>query len=70
VPDPYASLTPAELAAFLVLVLLVLLLMMMMRPTTTTSSGAASSLLALFPFWCLDDKGGEESYLYLYHFSF
>jgi hypothetical protein len=20
--------------------------------------------IALFPFWCLDDKGGEESYLY------
>jgi hypothetical protein len=20
--------------------------------------------IALFPFWCLDDKGGEECYLY------
>jgi hypothetical protein len=24
--------------------------------------------LALFPFWCLDDKGGEDSYLSLYRF--
>jgi hypothetical protein len=28
----------------------------------------ASLLLALFPFWCLDDKGGEESYLSLLFF--
>jgi hypothetical protein len=27
-----------------------------------------SLILALFPFWCLDDKGGEESYLSLYRF--
>jgi hypothetical protein len=28
-------------------------------------------LLRVFPlFWCLDDKGGEDSYLYAYHFSF
>jgi hypothetical protein len=20
--------------------------------------------IAIFPFWCLDDKGGEECYLY------
>jgi hypothetical protein len=32
-------------------------------PTTSSSRGACSSW-ALFPFWCLDDKGGEESYLY------
>jgi hypothetical protein len=32
------------------------------------SSPLASALLQLFSlFWCLDDKGGEESYLY--HFS-
>jgi hypothetical protein len=24
--------------------------------------------LSLFLFWCLDDKGGEDNYLY--HFSF
>jgi hypothetical protein len=36
----------------------------MMRPMMM-SSLLASALLWLFSlFWCLDDKGGEESYLY------
>jgi hypothetical protein len=29
-----------------------------------SSSRSAYSSLGLFPFWCLDDKGGEDSYLY------
>jgi hypothetical protein len=29
--------------------------------------GACTSL-SLFPFWCLDAKGGEDSYLYLSFF--
>jgi hypothetical protein len=34
------------------------------RPRMTSSSHGACSSLGLFPFWCLDDKGGEDSYLY------
>jgi hypothetical protein len=34
------------------------------RPRITSSSHGACSSLGLFPFWCLDDKGGEDSYLY------
>jgi hypothetical protein len=36
-------------------------------PTTTRRQRMTSSRLhfiALSPFWCLDDKGGEECYLY------
>jgi hypothetical protein len=68
VPDPYGSLTPAELAAFGIALLVFLRMMTMRRrPTTTRRQRTTSSWLhfiALFPFWCLDDKGGEESYLY------
>jgi hypothetical protein len=39
-------------------------MMMMRRPRTTSSSPDACSSLGLFPFWCLDDKWGENSYLY------
>jgi hypothetical protein len=66
--DPYGLLTPTELAAF-ALALLVFLRTATMRhkPTMTRRRRTMSSQLhfiALFPFWCLDDKGGEESYLY------
>jgi hypothetical protein len=30
----------------------------------TSNSHNACSSLGLFPFWCLDDKGREDSYLY------
>jgi hypothetical protein len=65
VPDPYDSLTLAELAAFDI------------GPAHISSDDDddeeteddkyLTSLLrfiSLFPFWCLDDKGGEESYIY------
>jgi hypothetical protein len=36
----------------------------MSRPRTMSSSCGTCSSLDLFPFWCLNDKGGEDSYLY------
>jgi hypothetical protein len=67
VPNPYGSLTPAELAV-LALALLVFLrtTTMRRRPMTTRQRKTSSRFhfIALFPFWCLNDKGGEESYLY------
>jgi hypothetical protein len=71
VSDPYGSLTPTELAA-LVLLMFLQTTMMRHRPTTMRRRRTMSSQLhfiALFPFWYLDDKGGEECYLYSY-FSF
>jgi hypothetical protein len=71
VPDPYASLTPAELAAFGI---------GPARVSDDDNDGDQADddeemeddeqpapllhFIALFPFWCLDDKEGEESYLY------
>jgi hypothetical protein len=40
--------------------------MMMRKPRMTSSSCDACSSLGLFPFWCLDDKWGEDSYLYCF----
>jgi hypothetical protein len=37
----------------------------------TTTSDLFNTELLLFPFWCLDAKGGGESiYLVIYHFLF
>jgi hypothetical protein len=64
IPDPYGSLTLTELAAFGI------------GPTHVSDDDDNKEteddeypalllrFLALSPFWCLDDKGGEESYLY------
>jgi hypothetical protein len=68
VPDPYGSLTLAELATF-ALALLVFLhtTTMRHRPMTTRRWRTMSSRLhyiELFPFWCLDDKG-EKSVIFI-----
>jgi hypothetical protein len=43
----------------------------MMRRLGTMSSPLASALLWLFShFWCLDNKGEEESYLYHFFIVF
>jgi hypothetical protein len=71
VPDPYGSLTPAELAAFGI---------GLVHVSSDDDDEAHADdddetkddeqpalllrFIALFPFWCLDDKGGEESYIY------
>jgi hypothetical protein len=69
VPNPYASLTPAELATFGI------------GPSRAPASSDDDDddkeeanddeqlalhllLLRVFPFWCLDAKGREDSYLY------
>jgi hypothetical protein len=48
------------------MLLLGMTMTMMMRkpPLTTSSSRGACSSLGLFPVWSLDDKGGEDNYLY------
>jgi hypothetical protein len=68
--DPFASLSTADLAAMEATPTT----MMRKHPTasmkekkTTTTSDLLFTELLLFPFWCLDAKGGEE-YLVLMSF--
>jgi hypothetical protein len=41
----------------------------MRRRRTTTSPRGACTFFKFSLFWCLDDKGGEDSYLYLFSFQ-
>jgi hypothetical protein len=75
IPDPYASLTPAELVAFGI------------GPARVSSDDDDEAqtyineeteddeypalllcFIALFPFWCLDDKGRRELSLLVFFF--
>jgi hypothetical protein len=80
--DPYASLTPVELATFSVGPLMLLLTMTtmtmimrrspmtMMRRRMMSSWHDAHTSLSLFPFWCLDANGGEDTLSFFIIFSF
>jgi hypothetical protein len=79
IPDPYASLAQTELATFGVGIPHAptisndddKTMMMRRRPTMmrrwrmTSSCCRVFSPSGLFPFWCLDVKGREDSYLYI-----
>jgi hypothetical protein len=42
----------------------------MRRPRMMSSWHEVCTSLSLFPFWCLDANGGEDSYLYHFFTSF